>query len=114
MNNTPFPTIQKIKKLQVKEAALFAIDSMPDTDQATLETFLALVDSDVTSETISKIQLIGLINLTMRHYPNAHPDSLLALVVLLEAQLCPGAQPADSPVIPKPSQLGLVTQFQLV
>ena len=114
MYNTPLPTNQKIKKSQIIEAVLFAIDTMPEVDRATLETFLALVDSNITSEAISKVQLIGLMNLTLRYHPNAHPDSLLVLVALLEAQLCPGCQPADSPVIPDPSQLGLITQFQLV
>ena len=113
MYNTPFPTTQKIRKSQISEATLFAINNVAEVDQATLEKFLALVESEVTAEEISKVRLIGLMNLTMRQNPNAHPDSLLVLIGLLEAQLCPGNQPADSPVVPNPSQLGLVTQFQL-
>jgi len=111
--NTPFPTTQKIRKSQINEAALFAINNLAEVDQVTLEKFLALVDSNVTAEEVSKVRLIGLMNLTMRQNPKAHPDSLLVLISLLEAQLCPGCQPAGSPVIPNPSQLGLVTQFQL-
>lgn len=113
MYNTPLPTVQKIRKSQIKEAVLFAINNIAEVDQATLEKFLALVDSEVTAEEISKVRLIGLMNLTMRQNSNAHPDSLLVLIGLLEAQFCPGIQPADSPVIPNPAQLGLVTQFQL-
>lgn len=113
MYNTPLPTIHKIRKSQINEAALFAINNIAEVDQATLDKFLALVASEVSAEEVSKIRLIGLMNLTMRQNPKAHPDSLLALIGLLEAQFCPGNQPAGSPVVPNPSQLGLVTQFQL-
>lgn len=113
MYNTPLPTVQKLRTSQVNEAALFAINNIAEVDQATLEKFLALIESEVTAEEISKVRLIGLMNLTMRQNPNTHPDSLLVLIGLLEAQLCPGNQPVDSPVVPNPAQLGLVTQFQL-
>lgn len=113
MYNTPFPTTQRIRKSQISEAALFAINNLADVDKPTLQKFLTLVESEVSAEEISKVRLIGLMNLTMRQNPKAHPDSLLALIALLEAQLCPGCQSADSPVIPSPAQLGLVTQFQL-
>ena len=113
MYNTPFPTIQKIRKSQIGEAALFAINNIAEVDRATLEKFLTLVDSEVSAEEISKVRLIGLMNLTMRQNPKAHPDSLLVLIALLEAQFCPGIQPANSPVVPNASQLGLVTQFQI-
>lgn len=113
MYNTPLPTIQKIRKSQINEAALFAINNITEVDQTTLDKFLALVANEVTSEDVSKVRLIGLMNMTMRQNPNAHPDSLLVLIGLLEAQFSPGNQVAGSPVVPSPAQLGLVTQFQI-
>ena len=113
MYKTPFPTTQKIRKSQIGEAVLFAINNLAEVDQATLEKFLALVESEVTVEAVSKVRLIGLMNMTMRQNPNAHPDSLWALISLLGSATLSRYSTRRLTCHPESVSTWLVTQFQL-
>ena len=74
----------EIKKLQVTEAVLFAINHIPEADQSTLEKFLDLVHATGTFGAISHEQLLNKMRLTLKYIPEACPHALLILADLLE------------------------------
>ena len=73
-----------IKKLEIKETVLFAINHIPQVDQATLEKFLDLVNATGTFGAISHEQILAKMALTLKYIPDACPHSLLILADLLE------------------------------
>jgi hypothetical protein len=73
-----------IKKLEIKETVLFAINHIPQVDQATLEKFLELVNATGTFGVISHEQILTKMALTLKYVPDACPHSLLILADLLE------------------------------
>lgn len=110
MNHTVAIYMKEINKRHISEAALFAINNIPEVDRATLEKFMELVNNTTgTSESISFMQLIGKMHLTLSHMPDACPYSLLVLVDLLETRLPPASQPVVSTAIPDATQLSLIT-----
>ena len=93
MSQTATPSTNEIKKLQVKETVLFAINNIPQVDRATLEKFLELVNATGTFGAISHEQLVTKMNLTMKYIPGACAYSLVVLADLLELQV-PSLPPA--------------------
>jgi hypothetical protein len=73
-----------IKKLEVKETVLFAINHIPQVDKATLEKFLELMNATGTFGTITYEQIFRKMVLTLKYIPDASPQSLLILADLLE------------------------------
>lgn len=76
-----------LKKLQVKEMVLFAIENLPQLDQPTLEQFLELIDSEDSYSYISAREMASKMQLMLRHIPDACPHSLRTLASLLDVQL---------------------------
>jgi hypothetical protein len=109
MNHTVAIYMKEINKRHISEAALFAINNIPEVDRTTLEKFLELVNTTGTPESISFMQLIGKMHLTLSHMPDACPYSLLVLVDLLETRLPPASQPVVSTAISNAPQLSLTT-----
>jgi hypothetical protein len=73
-----------IKKIEVKETILFAINHIPQVDKPTLEKFLELMNATGTFGTMTHEQLLRKMALTLKYVPDACPQSLLILVDLLE------------------------------
>jgi len=73
-----------IKKLELKETVLFAINHIPQVNKATLEKFLELVNATGTFGAMSHEQILKKMALTLKYIPNACPQSLLILADLLE------------------------------
>jgi hypothetical protein len=103
--------MREIKKLQVSEAVLFAIDNIPDVDQATLEKFLELVNTTGTFGAMSHEQLRAKMRLTLKYIPNACPHSLLILADLLGIPMSTfsGGQLTAPPIHLPASQVELIT-----
>lgn len=94
--------INAIKKLYVSEMVLFAINSIPEVDQTTLEKFLELVNATGTFGILSHEQILTKMRLTLRYIPNACPRSLQILAELLEISVHPpfNARPTSNPAHP--------------
>lgn len=78
---------QTIKKLHVKDTVIFAVKHVPETNQATLEKFLELVNTDGNYGYISQEQLLTKIGLALRYVPNVCLNSLLVVTDLLDVSL---------------------------
>lgn len=77
----------EVKKLQVEEIVLFAINNIPDVDTTTLKQFLELVNAGGTFGTISHDQIIKKMHKVLKYIPGASVHSLLVLTDLLEIEL---------------------------
>ena len=77
----------EIKKLQLKETVLFAMNNIPNTDPTTLKQFLELVNAGGTFGTISYDQILKKMYQVMKYIPGACPYSMLVMVDLLEIQM---------------------------
>lgn len=95
MNSIVTSDAKQIKKLQVKEAVSFAIENIPEADRATLEKFLAIVNTTGTFGSISHEQIRGKMRFTLKYIPDACPRSLLIVAELLEIPIA--AHPHDIP-----------------
>ncbi|MDH3675171.1 MAG: hypothetical protein OES12_06725 [Anaerolineae bacterium] len=104
MNSIVTSDAKQIKKLQVKEAVSFAIENIPEADRATLEKFLAIVNTTGTFGSISHEQIRGKMQFTLKYIPDACPRSLLIVAELLELPMAahphgiPPGYPAHLPV----------------
>lgn len=78
---------QEIKKAQIEETALFAINNIPEVHGATLKKFLELVNAGGTYGSISHRQLIKKMVMVVRYIPNACVHTLLILTDLLEIEI---------------------------
>jgi hypothetical protein len=74
----------EIKKRQVEEMVLFAINHVPQADSVTLKRFLELVNAGGTFGVISQEQILRKMYLVLKYIPNASVPSLLVLMDLLE------------------------------
>ncbi len=74
----------EIKKLQVEEIVLFAINNIPDADSITLQRFLELINAGGTFGTITHGQIIKKMSMVLKYIPGASVHSLLILADLLE------------------------------
>ncbi len=86
----------EIKKIQVKEIVLFAINNIPEADSNTLKQFLELINAGGTFGSISHAQIIKKMHMVLRYIPQACVHSLLILTDLLEIEL-PSQQLLGSP-----------------
>jgi len=85
----------EVKKLQVEEIVLFAINNIPDIDTTTLKQFLELVNAGGTFGSISHEQILKKMRMVLKYIPNACVSSLLILTDLLEIELsAPSSLPA--------------------
>jgi hypothetical protein len=73
----------EINKRDVEATVLFAINNIPQTDEATLEKFLELVNASGNFGPISHQQLIHKMNLLKKYVPEACDYSLFTLTELL-------------------------------
>jgi hypothetical protein len=83
----PAPLEKKIKKLQVKETILFAINNIPEVDPPTLEKFLELINATGTFGALSHEQIMTRMLQTLRYVPGSCAQSLLILADLLEIEI---------------------------
>lgn len=71
---------QTVKKLDIKEAALFAIQNIPQVDPISLERFVDLINVGSSHGCLSFEQLIAKVRLANRYLPNLCPYSLFILM----------------------------------
>ncbi len=76
----------EIKKLQLEEMVLFAINHIPQVDSTTLEQFLELVNAGGTFGTISHEQVLKKMHQVLKYIPGACVRSMLILTDLLEIE----------------------------
>ncbi|MBN1219343.1 MAG: hypothetical protein JXM69_10475 [Anaerolineae bacterium] len=74
---------QKINKRDVEATVTFALNNIPQADEATLERFLELVNANGNFGPISHQQLAHKMNLLKKYVPETCEYSLLALAELL-------------------------------
>jgi hypothetical protein len=84
MSTVLAPLTNGYTKQEIAEAARFACTNIPEVDQTTLERFLFFVNDGDSSESISYVELIGKMYLTLKYMPEACPYSFLILFDLLE------------------------------
>jgi hypothetical protein len=89
-----------IKKLELNEMALFAINHIPDIDKVTLEKFIEFVNATGTFGAMSHEQVLTKMALILKYVPDACPHSLMILADLLEIPR--PAEPAR-PILPDPA-----------
>ena len=77
-------TTNAIKKLHLKETALFATTNIPGIDAGTLDALLNLATVDGTHGSISQTRLVGKMRQVLKYVPGACPRSLAILADLLE------------------------------
>lgn len=77
---------REIKKVQVEEVVLFAMNNIPQVDRTTLKQFLELVNTGGTFGALSQQQILKKMALLMKHVPNSCARSLLVLLDLLEVE----------------------------
>ena len=111
MSTTTMLPTGGLKKLQIKETVLFAINNIPDVDQATLEKFLESVNATGTFGSMSHEQIVTKMRLTLKYIPNACPHSFLILADLLEIPppLPLPSHPLSLPTAHNGSQAGFIT-----
>jgi hypothetical protein len=80
----PTSLTHEVKKLQVEEMVLFAINHIPQADTVTLKRFLELVNTGGTFGVISHEQILRKMALVLKYIPDASVPSLLILMDLLE------------------------------
>jgi hypothetical protein len=85
MQNKTAPA-HEIKKLQLEETVLFAINNIPQVDPQTLKQFLDLVNAGGTFGTISHEQILRKMHQVLKYIPDACMQSLLIIVDLLEIE----------------------------
>lgn len=73
-----------IKKLEVRETVLFAINHIPQVDKATLEKFLDLIYATGAFGAMTHEQILTKMALTLKYIPDACPRSLMIVADLLE------------------------------
>lgn len=83
------------KKLHIAETVQFAVTHVPSVDRKTLETFLALVNTDGTFGSISAGQLVQRMRQLQKYVPRTCAHSLLVLADLLDLRNV--APPKPSP-----------------
>ena len=83
MNSPTLQPIFEIKKYHNEETVNFAINHIPEVDQATLERFLELVYTSGNFGSISLDQISQKMRLTLKYVPGACSCSLLILIELL-------------------------------
>lgn len=84
MSKVVAPRTNGYTKQEIADAVRFAYNNIPEVDQTTLERFLFFVNDDDSAESISYVELIGKMYLTLKHMPEACPHSFLILFDLLE------------------------------
>ena len=84
MSNDTTATNNTIKKLHIEAMVNFAINHIPNVDEATLLKYLELVNVTGNFGSISREQLTGKMLLIMKHIPDACEHSLRTLGELLE------------------------------
>ncbi len=92
----------EIKKLQVKEVTLFAINNIPQVDSLTLKRFLELVNAGGSFGAISHDQILRKMAQVLKYVPGACVRSLWILVDLLELE----PTRRLGPDFPQPGRIG--------
>lgn len=100
------PGRTEIKKLHLQETIAFAISTVPDVDQATLEGLLQLVNTEGTHGVISHERLIDKMRQVLKYVPGACARSLMILADLLELPIS-GPIPTLRPPHPDPYMPGI-------
>ena len=84
MENTTTTRARKIDKKHIATVIIFAIKYIPNTDAATLNIFLELVNLTGSFGWITDQQLLAQIRLMMKYVPGTCGDSLLTMIELLD------------------------------
>ena len=75
---------REIKKRQVTETVMFAVNHIPSVDKSTLKRFLDLINATGTFGDMSEEDVVNKMRLTLKYIPKACPHSLLVVADLLE------------------------------
>jgi hypothetical protein len=89
-----------LKKRHIADTIAFALSSLPQTDQHTLEKFLALVNIGGSHGALNLEEVVNKMRLTMKYVPQPCPETLLIVADLLEVPL-PKTEASQS-VLPGP------------
>ena len=76
-----------LTKTEVQKMVTFAMNHLPQLDNQTLEAFLARVNTNCKSTSITARDLATQLNSTRRYVPSACPHSLQVLADLLDIQM---------------------------
>jgi hypothetical protein len=87
MSETAMLSGQQIHKRYVETTVFFAINNVPQVDEATLEKFLELINATGNFGSISDKQLLQKMWILKKHVPETCEYSLLTLAELLG--ICP-------------------------
>ena len=76
-----------LTKTEVQKMIIFALSHLPQLDKSTLENFLARVNANCNSTSITPRDLATQIQRTRRYFPNACVYSLQVVADLLDVQM---------------------------